>query len=228
MGKWEITDEMLYQIMPALNEKMINSLPDEEQIEYEFSDEFNKKMEKLIHRVSLKEKYYIPVSRKGRVAAAASILILATMTTTLSVEAYREKFFGFIKKIYETYVIRHYEIDEYIEFIPQYPQYIPDGYELVVEDVGETYLTLSYESMEENNEAYVLINEEQITDEMSTRRNNEYIQKESININSYNGHILHTENGDIEIEWHTEDSTYIVLGYGISETELIKISESIQ
>ena len=40
MSKIEITDEFLYQHMPSYEEKVLDAMPKEDEIDYEFSEEF--------------------------------------------------------------------------------------------------------------------------------------------------------------------------------------------
>ena len=50
MSKIKVTDDWLYQYMPVVDEALIRGIEDSTDYEYQFSEQFEKKMEQLIRR----------------------------------------------------------------------------------------------------------------------------------------------------------------------------------
>lgn len=226
----EITDEFLYQHVPGYMEKVIDSLPDADEIDYEFSEEFKRKMEILIKRARLKEKYHIPITTGKRVAAAILLILSITLSVTFSVEAVREKVFDFIKTMYRNYITTVYYSDDEVVgvFVPLYPEYIPDGAKLVTEESGETSLTLEYEWDKSNQSFCVLIHQEQIKNGLLVAKNTEYTKKENWTIRGDSATIYYEDENILRISWEENECLYMVLGTNVTRDELIKICESLK
>lgn len=101
-------DKILYQCMPGLEEKLLDAMPQDEEITYHFSDKFERKMKKLCKQVKLKEQYGFPIATMKKSAAAIILILGVTIAMSLSVKAVREKLFDYFVKIYETYTERMY------------------------------------------------------------------------------------------------------------------------
>lgn len=82
---------------------------DENNIQYTFSENFNKRMKKLIE--SQKKVYWHFVNTSTKRAAIIFVAILTLFTATFSVKAIREPIIKFIKQVYETFT--HYSFDGY-------------------------------------------------------------------------------------------------------------------
>lgn len=230
MSKIEITDEFLYQHMPAYEEKVLNAMPKEEEIDHEFSEEFEKKMEVLIRRAKQKEKYHLPVKTWQRVAAAIVIIFVATMTITFGTKAVREKLFDYTSTEYATYTETTYYSDEEVvgEFHAKYPTYIPRGYELDLEDGDEYFIVLEYIKETEGNIASILISEDQIRDGMTVGMDNEYIKEEFCTIQGNNVRICYKDDGTIRAIWEENGCLYMVSVTELSKRKLIKICKSLE
>lgn len=89
----KVTDEWLYEKMPIVDAAMVRQLEVCTQKKYVFSDKFRKRMKRLIQ----KEKYmYAEKQLKKitqKIAAAAVVMLVGALTVTMSVEAYRVRFF---------------------------------------------------------------------------------------------------------------------------------------
>ena len=89
----KVTDEWLYEKMPIVDAAMVRQLEVCTQKDYVFSDKFRKRMKRLIQ----KEKYmYAEKQLKKitqKIAAAAVVMLVGALTVTMSVEAYRVRFF---------------------------------------------------------------------------------------------------------------------------------------
>lgn len=99
-----ITDEMLREALYEVNEALLNSLPPEDQCEYEFSPRFHRRMARLIHRASHPHLY-----RTLNRAAGFLLALVLTGTVWLSVDARaRDTFFGWLRETYETFFAYRY------------------------------------------------------------------------------------------------------------------------
>lgn len=232
MSKIVVDDDFLYRHMPALEEKIMRAYPKEEELAYEFSEEFERKMERLMKRAAQKEKYGLPVSTGKRIAAAIAIgligvMVLAVNTKALNMEFIRTKLYEFTQTVYDTYIERRYTApeDKVGEFVPLYPEYIPEGYELAIEEADDTSLLLSYENKEES---CLVISQEQIQDGMSVSDDNEYISESPVEILGHQGKISRKEDGQIHIRWESENTLYLVGADGLTEEELLKVCESLE
>lgn len=227
MEKKQITDEMLYKVMPVFEEKVLNAMQAEEEYDYQFSDKFQQKMQRLIKRERQKRKYGIPVQTWRRIAAMLAIVLAGLFATTMSVDAVREKVFDFIRTIYETYTSTHYYSQEEIvgEFKPLYPAYVPEGYELMIEKTGEEYLIISYETEEKES---IVIQQDQIYDGMEVQNDNEYIKEETCDIWGVTGSLSYKEDGVIRISWEKDGCLYMASATDLTKEELMKVCESLK
>ena len=55
VGKMRVDDEFLYRYMPGLEEKIMKAYPEEGEFTHEFSESFEKRMEKLLARMRKKD-----------------------------------------------------------------------------------------------------------------------------------------------------------------------------
>ena len=142
----KVTDEWLYEKMPIVDAAMVRQLEVGTQKDYVFSDKFRKRMKRLIQ----KEKYmYAEKQLKKitqKIAAAALVMLVGALTVTMSVEAYRVRFFHTIKMVLDGNIsIYSYESDEEkISDTILKPQYIPDNYRLNEEKITDTTSVLEY------------------------------------------------------------------------------------
>lgn len=170
MSHVEVTDEWLYKYIPIVDSAMIRALESEVDTSYEFSEEYERKMEKVIQKEA--KMWVEDFFRFVRKAAVVAICILgALFALTMSVEAYRNKFFQTVKEIWEDSVIYTYfsEVEEE-SFQEKEPTYVPEGYEEIKRIGAEDLLTLVYENSAEqrivwdrvlvSNEKYSVIDSE--------------------------------------------------------------------
>ncbi|MGN0332126.1 MAG: DUF4367 domain-containing protein [Lachnospiraceae bacterium] len=231
MSKFKVDDEFLYRYMPALEEKLFHAYPEEGELVHEFSEEFEKKMEKLINRARQKESYGIPVCTGKRIAAiiiAAMIgfLLASLHTKALPIEHILKKFYSYDEIVYEKATERRFTVpdEKSGEFKPMEPIYIPKGYELTDKDGDETFSYLCYKNPEGDS---FFITQEQIIDGMVVSEDNEYVSEEEIIIHGFQGRISYKENGTIHIRWESDSTLYITAGNRLSKEELLKVCKSL-
>lgn len=151
----EVTDEWLYKYMPVVDEALIRSIEKNVDYEYRFSDEFERRMKKLMRR----ERYLSLRKRAARIVKRAAIFLLVLLAAagvlTVSVEALRIRFFETIKEMFSDYYTLTYTTDdENMEFDVKTPQYVPDGYQETFNEGNGNLHTIMYENSER--EMYVL------------------------------------------------------------------------
>ena len=157
------TDDMLREAVVRTDIRELEALPEEHEIEHEFSKRFERRMKKLIRR----SKTGSPAGgavflRRRAVALAAAIVIL--LASVMSVSAVRAAVFEFITEVYEKFT--HIFFEESLpsqesagEFIVCRPSFIPEGFELVSEktagpvllvyEKGSDYISYSQQRLED-------------------------------------------------------------------------------
>lgn len=143
----KVTDEWLYKYMPIVDAAIILELENRSDINYEFSNKFERKMKRLIKKEAHPwlGTFY---GMSKRVAIFFICLLCATLAVVMSVEAYRNKFFETIKTFLgDAYELR-YETDEAPAQIEEYkePAYIPQGYREIERIQNANTLSIVYEN----------------------------------------------------------------------------------
>lgn len=232
MSKMRVDDEFLYRYLPGLEEKIMKAYPEDGEFAHEFSKSFEKRMEKLLARVRQKERYGIPVRTGARIAAAIALILagsaaVSVNTDALSMERIKEKLYEYTQVIHKKETEkRYYAPEEKVgEFVPLYPTYIPEGYELTIEDRDDTFLFLSYENAEGTG---FIIDQEQVKDGMVVGEDNEYVREEKAEILGYEGRICYKKDGEVYIWWESENTLYLAGANSFGKEELLKICESLR
>lgn len=121
-----ISDEWLREAARKAEESLLASLPEPEECEATFSPEFERKMEKLIHRAKH------PIRHRIMKAVACFLLVILVgggSVLTFSVEA-RAAFVGWVREVYDTWFAYKYNGDfekESTDLVFR-PTWLPDGY----------------------------------------------------------------------------------------------------
>jgi len=143
----KITDEMLYRHAAKARDIWLDTLPDDNEIpEHQFSDEFNKEMDRLI---TLSHKRKQPSRRLQRIAAMFAVIIIgASSFIGVNAEA-RAAFIGWVKELTSEFLVYRYEGDPVAtddpEKIPVDPitdvhyglASIPEGYVEILADYDD-------------------------------------------------------------------------------------------
>lgn len=227
MKRTQVSDEWLYLHMPLLEEKLLDIMPEEDEIKYEFSDRFQEKMKKLLKRAVQKEKYKIPVTTWRRTAASIAVVLSAILMASLGVEAIRKEIYEFIQRKNESFTQTVYQVikNEPVEFVPLYPEYIPEGYEMDICDQGDGFTYLSYMQSEKTG---FWIYQEYITDGMSEYEDNDYISTKDVEVLGYEAILGEKADGVMHVKWRTESCIYIFVADRMEEEEILKICNSLK
>lgn len=221
----KVTDEWLYKYMPVVDAAIIQELESQVDKEYEFSRKFERKMKRLIKREAHP---WIGVVKNimKRVAVFFIGVIGITLIFTMSVEAYRVKFFETIKTIFEDSVIFSYFVSQETEaFQNNEPTYVPEGYSEVNRIENEIDLIIIFEN--EIGEQIVW-EQKLVADSSSILFDTEYDIQETRNINGAEAIVYSYVDGYAMAYYEYEQYAYIITADNIMIEELFRIIESMK
>lgn len=232
MSKVEITDALLYEYVPKIEEYLLNKLPKEEEIDYEFSEVFEHKMKKLIKK-SKRPTFFHNINRYSkRISVIVIAFIISIFTVTMSVEALRIQLFDFIRDIYDKFTIYQYRLKDDVEVEKsefKQPYYLPDGFKEVERIEDDNSMFLEYT----NDHDHITLSSFEITE------SNVYVDTEDtsiskVMINEFEGDYI-AKDKDYKIIWNDNKKIYILTLECINSSklnnpkdELIKIAEKIK
>ena len=221
MDKIQITDDLLYNLVPKAEILLLNQIPASEELTHRFSKSFEKKMKRLI-RDHKKTDFMKSFSK---VAIIILVVVSMLLTTIISVEALRTRAFKVIKEIYKelssiSFIVDNDDSD--VDFVVKKPKYIPKGFKQI--DINElnTMVLVVYEDGTGNqivyHQAYIMNNKIILDTEDA-----EIID---IEINGYDGQII-SKRGQIQLIWFDEEH-YFNISSTIDKEEIIKIAKSLK
>lgn len=228
----EITDELLYEYYPKTEEYLLNKLPKEEEIDYEFSEIFNNKMKKLL-KDSKRPKFINSVYRNSKkISIVVIAFIISIFTLTMSVEALRNQFFDFIKDVYDKFTIYQFDLKKDLDIKNtkfKEISYLPNRFKEIdrIEDEDSIFVVYSSDTEDLTFSGF------RVTD------SNIYLDTEEASITKVmiNGVIADyiIKDNDYKLVWEDENNIYILtLEYLESsmvsnkDSVLIKIAEKIK
>ncbi len=225
MKQMEVTDELLYQYMPIADEMDLDAL------EAEIADEeivLSKKFEKKMKRLMWKEEHKW-VAGFGKFMARVAVVFLCVLgvgfAVTMSVDAYRSKFFQTVQEIWEDSVVHTYDVgEEGQEFVPHEPSYIPEGYEEVRREEIIHITSIIYEN--ENGER-ITWDQHMITDGSYQVLDTEYTHKESSQTDKGIVTIYYYPDGFKKAYLEKDANIYIITADKIEVEEIYKIYNSL-
>lgn len=233
MDKYEITDELLFKHCTNVENFILEQIPDEEDIDYEYPKEFEKKIKKIIRqekRGPFLNKIY---SYTKKIAVVFIAFLISAFTITMSVEALRTKFFDMVKEVYEKFTIYKFSIDENdnekVNFLEKKSiNYLPNGFKEIEKSEYDNDIAITYSDGED----YITFNY------LLIENSNLYMDTENakiskVKINNYDADYIEKENKS-RLIWQDENTLYdLKLDYISKDkyldikSELIKIAENI-
>ncbi len=137
MAEIRVTDEWLYQYMPAVGKAIVEDAERQQDINHEFSDKFEKKMNKMLRREG-RGKIWKKVPGIGRCAVIIAALLGGYFLFNITSGAHGRRFFETVKTLMGDMFSYSYsaEADELGGFMAYEPKGLPEGYELVEGDVS--------------------------------------------------------------------------------------------
>ncbi|MGJ0848506.1 DUF4367 domain-containing protein [Tissierella praeacuta] len=224
MNKYVMDDDFLYKYVKSAENIMIDSLPKEEALFHNFSKGFQKKMNKLIRqeRRSPFIKTFVNYSRK--VAIIFLIFISIAFATTMSVEAYRVRFFEVVIEVWEEFTSIIFKEKQNIDdgkLIPVNSTYIPDSFKIIEHEIN------SYEQFIywQNDEGIEIMFEQAKITANSIITDTEGIDIEELLIGEQK--IIYFTNKNVnQIYWNDSNYIYAIISE-YDKNELLKMVESI-
>ena len=226
MKQMEVTDELLYQYMPIADEMDLDAL------EAEIADEeivLSKKFERRMKRLMWKEEHKW-VAGFGKFMARVAVVLLCvlgvSLAVTMSVDAYRSKFFQTVQEIWEDSVVHTYDVgEEGQEFVPHEPSYIPEGYEEARRIETENMCSIQYENQEEG---YIQYDQILIRDEGWNILDDNYVEEIICRTDKGMLKIYVYEDGFFRTYLETDLYVYLLTAESIESSEIEKIYNSIE
>lgn len=219
-------DELLYQYMPLAEEKWMEAL--ERRVaeeEYVPSGRFQEKRKSLIEKGACMEKRKKRIRIAKRIAAVFLIMVSVSFAACMSVDATREDFIRFIRRLHSDWTEYRYDLEEgtETEFKLIEPAYLPEGYrEYDREDMGDV-VYIYYQNEKGVNEE--IIYEESTAEGLTVGLDTEGAVIKTKEINGEN--VEYFENkGMGYVYWTDADTYYNILGY-VEVDELLKMADSV-
>lgn len=203
---------------------ILESLPKEEELSYKFSKRFKRKMNKLIRRENRTPFMKSFINHSKKVAVIFLIFVTIAFATTMSVEAYRVKFFEVVIEVWEEFTSMIFKNNKNIndkKLIPAVPEYTPKGFSILEENINDYVYSIIY--VNENNEE--IFYEQRIISQGEVLLDTENIEVETIEVDNQ-AIILFTNKGVNQIYW-SDDSYSFTLISTINIEELITITKNI-
>jgi hypothetical protein len=188
---------------------------------------------KIIRAIRL-EAFKQKVRRHSRwYAGIASVLVFAFIgfsVATVGVEATRDKLFTVVKEV--TTQFTHFGLQEVgsrtddFVYPPDWseydvPDYLPDGFlKFEAKEVGVIKI-LNYSN---SNGGFIRFSQ---SDRGEIFIDSEDAAIEEIDINGLEGELI-KKHGQKTLFWHRNNRMYLIVSYGVSDEELIKIAESLK
>lgn len=224
----ELTDELFYKYMPMVEEILLKNAP--QPSFHEFSDKFERRMDKLIRQERHSKAYRVVTAICKRVAVIFLALLLTGLTVTMSVEAFREKFFSFIREEVKGgfWEYRFEMIDDDDSVYIRKPRYIPEGYTLV--DCGYD-LHFWFEEYEGVNGEMIMIYCWPISDGTVMAVDSEYDEEEIISMHGCAAAFVtrYGDNAYQSLHWFEKNMFYdVYTGIEVPKEEIIKIAENME
>lgn len=221
-----MTREELFNAFREVASEEFAYIPNEEDIEYEFSERFNKKMDKLFKKIERNCTYpTVSLSKRILTIAAAILIIFAGL---MSVSAIREPVVNFVLEFFEEHIDFGFlgDISQEIEYEYDFSE-IPEDFELTVKNNEGGTVYTEYTNI---NTRDIIILTQSITDGNSLSVDNEHgkttveqIGKTQVFL--YEG----IEQDYFQANWVSETYSLILIYYGdIEKNAFLELVESIK
>ncbi|HGM3220462.1 TPA: DUF4367 domain-containing protein [Clostridioides difficile] len=227
-------EKLLYEQLPKIEEKMLDRLPGNDEIDYKFSQEFESKMNVLIKNIekSKKKNFYKYLKR---IIIVCIVLLAGIFTiTTIKTEAFPENLMRIMKKIYKEFTdynfINPNQDKETFSFTYKEPEYIPSAYKEVERVKKNDYLFISYK---DNSDNYIIYQTMPI-DRSTISLDTEDVIVENIKFDNHYAQYVEKENTQ-QLLWNDKNNIYM-LSKEVSTKQIkkkdkkdfIKIAENIK
>lgn len=211
-----MTREELFNAFREVASEEFAHIPNEEDIEYEFSERFNKKMDKLFKKIERNCTYpTVSLSKRILTIAAAILIIFAGL---MSVSAIREPIVNFVLEFFEEHIDFGFsgDVSQEIEYEYGFSD-IPEGFELVTKTSDYDVIYSEYKNETTGDE---IVFTQTITDGLSLSIDSEHGNTSVEQIGEtpvflYDG----IEQDYFQASWTYETYSLILVYYGDIEKE---------
>ncbi len=222
-----VSKEEFFDILREYASKEFEHIPkSDNEIDYEFSEEFEKKMEKLIDSIGNNKKPRKLNHRKTIAILIAAIII--AFAGAMSVGAIREPIVEFIYKIYDGFTDLFFEGDttDKLSYIYSLSE-IPEGFVETERLSNDSINLIVFESQQNGNKIELC---QQPTEDISISYDNENGHIENFTVNGIEISVYISDRNDCHIAFWSMNSNYIELTYHGATTidEMLKLISSIQ
>lgn len=218
-------DQRLKAAFELYNQQLSDNLPNKDELKtITFSQTFETKMKKLL--ATQKKSYYYMINTVGkRIAIIITALLITLTATTFGVKAIRETVIEFITETFEKFtrisITNNEDIPAVIVFQKIQPQYIPDGFAIMIENDFEDSCRILYR----NSDNIPISYSQQSNYDSNFTTDTEGSNFEIIYINSLKG-IMYNNKEFNKIVFGNE-KYFFTLDGKIPMEELLKMAESI-
>lgn len=221
-----MTREELFNAFREVASEEFAYIPNEEDIEYEFSEKFNRKMDKLFKKAKRGNIY--PQARRSKKLITAAAAILIIFACLMSVSAVMESIISFVVEVFEDHIDLGFSGNVSYEIEYEYGfSEIPEGFELTVKDNAGGMVNTEYTNADTGD---FIILTQSITDGNEISLDNELgtITKELIN--GSQAYIYENTLYNLFTAIMIKDNYSIMVSYNgkIEKDEFISLIESIK
>lgn len=218
----KITDEYLYEIMPKVEQQMLDEYLNRTELPFEPSRQFEKKIKRLIKKSKRPKRYHAVHSNLSRVAVLALVIIGIGIALAASVQATEGLRMKIKEQIFqEDAVVERFEING--EGIMKYMTHIPDGYKLV-EEQPDNYMAV-YED-EKGNIIKFYVRE--LDSSSVVLKDTEFKNETGVMVDDREVLIGIKEDGTVRSYWYDDNMFYIIMADALSEEALVEIIKNIK
>lgn len=219
-------DRLLYKYMPKYEEQLMVELESNVDYDYEFSDNYKKKMAQLIR----KERYIVPKRVLKRVAMGIVVFLVTFCITmywgVVTGNAQWTNLYETIKTIWDDFFLLSYfdKTDQKVWIVYE-PEYMLEGYELVKRVENDYMKTFTYKK--EN--LQIKLQQRGVETGSKFAVDSDFVKEEVIQNKDMEIFLYYYENGEIYAYYEYLGSIFIINTYELNQQlnieEIIKIYE---
>ncbi len=219
----ELTDKRLKEAVLRADLYRLAALPEDSRIDHEFSPEFLEKMRELIRQNRSRALQRRGTWKKRLAVGVAAALILLS-TTAMTIPPVREKVIEFVMQVYEQFTHLSFSgpgnTAGDAAFQQALPSYIPEGFELVINDLDGIVL-LVYEK-EADNISYEQIRKQDVSMHINTGG----VELEELEFQGLPAK-YYSNQGQQNLMWYDDDYFYMVSST-LDRDTVFRIAESVK
>ncbi len=221
MSKRDEIDQLLYKYMPIADEELIRELEQQIDEKFEFSTDFERRMENMIRKNRFRSK----ISTIGKfIRYAVAILIVSWGLCMAFSETVRSYSILIIKKIvtvFEDSFIHTYSVEgSKTEIILKEPAYVPEGYRCIDASQSDS----SYCAVYMNDQGNQIIYQQMvIRDEMLIGLDSEYDYVKTVNFRGSELTLYLYKDGFINAYYSLDGYIFIISSETLNENDVFKM-----